>query len=222
MSYTIYLHKLLRRSKTSHTKGHQYPTPSMAAFGWVLSQLLADLTVDFIPTIRMNNLNLIKKRNYLTLISINKHKHINWLNHWCASGFHLALPNFWMLHLAAEMSLSFSLADHKKYSHKQKRYNSQMKNRVVRNKSEHLREQSSVIRSFRNVWICLHGHSTRPDTDSKKHDPVQPALYNITIKIMKQDLCKAADDIKLVWIAQEKLKEDRMERMACSCLCFDF
>lgn len=55
MSSTIYLHKLLRGSKTSHTKGHQDPTPSMAAFGRVLSQLLADLTVDFIPTIGIKN-----------------------------------------------------------------------------------------------------------------------------------------------------------------------
>lgn len=57
MSSKIYLHKFLRRSKTSHAEGHQDPTPSMAAFGWVLGQLLADLTVDFIPTtgIKKNN-----------------------------------------------------------------------------------------------------------------------------------------------------------------------
>lgn len=51
ISSTIYLHKLLRRSKTSYAEGHQDPAPGMAAFGWVLGQLLADLTIDFIPAI---------------------------------------------------------------------------------------------------------------------------------------------------------------------------
>lgn len=85
-----------------------------------------------------------------------------------------------------------------------------------------LKKQSSVIRTFRNVWIPLHGLSTGPDMYNKEHDPAQPALYNVTIKMIKWELCKAADNIKLVWIDQEKLKEEGMERMACSCFCFDF
>lgn len=97
-----------------------------------------------------------------------------------------------------------------------------MENRVVSNRSGHLKKQSSVIRTPRNVWIPLHGLSTGHDMDSKEHDPAQPALYNINTKIIKQELCKAEDNIKLVWIAQEKLKEEGVERMACSCLCFDF
>lgn len=97
-----------------------------------------------------------------------------------------------------------------------------MENRVVRNKSGHLNKQSSVIGTFRNVWIPLHGLSTGPDMDSKEHDPAQPELYNVTTKIIKLELCKAADNIKSIWIAQEKLKEEGMERMAWSCLCFDF
>lgn len=34
--------------------------------------------------------------------------------------------------------------------------------------------------------------------DTKEHNLAQPALYNITIKIIKRELCKAADNIKLV------------------------
>lgn len=79
-----------------------------------------------------------------------------------------------------------------------------------------------IQRHFKNIWLPLHGLSTGPDMDSKKHDPAQPALYNTTIKIIKRELCKAADSIKLVWVTQEKLKEEGMKRMACSCLCLDF
>lgn len=71
ISCTIYLHKLLRRSKTSHAEGHQDPTPGMAAFGWILGQLLADLTIDFIPATGIKKKNRV---NEVVFFNMNRNR----------------------------------------------------------------------------------------------------------------------------------------------------
>lgn len=44
-----YLNKLLRRGEASHTQRHKDPAPGIAALGWVVCELLADLAVNLIP-----------------------------------------------------------------------------------------------------------------------------------------------------------------------------
>lgn len=49
--------KLFRGGKAADAERQQDPPTGVAAFGWVLSQLFADLTVDLIPEMKINNLN---------------------------------------------------------------------------------------------------------------------------------------------------------------------
>lgn len=44
-----YLNELLRGGEAAHTERHKDPAPGVAALGGVVSELLADLTVDLIP-----------------------------------------------------------------------------------------------------------------------------------------------------------------------------
>lgn len=51
-----YFDKLLGRSEAADTERQQDPSTGVAAFRWILGQLFANLTVDFIPDTETSSL----------------------------------------------------------------------------------------------------------------------------------------------------------------------